>query len=378
LIKYLEKAKETEKLINVFMLGRCKGEYLMENIISSKNVEVAQLMDIDKFVTTYKSVFYAMTASAESKSAVFSRRVFVEMGDLCELYNRITEKLDIQFKNAGSKVTVNVSFSGERNYSFNNWDDFSKHNWYDTGPITSIIIKWEYHIMMPEYPIPQPHVLVVKISDGLKPEQLLNLVFTGKIENIELLEEELYPVVARVDYINHNLGDELLNIVSEWDQGLKIQSEIERPFVKKLRKNKGKCAWLLSGLMKLLILVLSMLTIDLYILNLPNKELLNISTKQLCVILFLLFMTFILYSATRQFAHFLSSSFFHYIDNRRIYHAFGIDKGDKRIQDKCKEDINKNEHKAIVSFVLGIIVNLICGILSGIIASMIFDMITIR
>lgn len=344
----------------------------MDNITNSKKVEVAQTMGINEFVTAYKSVFNAMTASAENKSAVFSRRVFVEMDDLCELYDRITEKLDIQYRNAGSKVTVNVSFSGQRNYLFNNWNDFSEYSWHDTKPITSIIIKWEYHIMMPEYPIPQPHVLVVKISDGLKPEQLINLVFTGKIENIELIEEELYPVVARVDYINHNLGDELLNIVSDWNKGLKIQPDNENPFVKSLRKNKTKWYWFMSGFMKLLILVGSMLGIDFYILSLPNKTLLSISTGQLCVLLFLLFMTFILYSAIRQIAHFLSSSFLHFIDNRKIYHAFGIDKGDKTLQDKCKDDIRKNVYKALVSYFLALMFNLICGISSSIIANMIF------
>lgn len=220
----------------------------MDNKIGCQNAEMVKAMDIDNFITAYKSVFHAMTASAESKSAVFDRRVLVEMSDLNELYDRITEKLQKQYKNAGNKVKINVSFDGRSNYTFDNWTDFEKKDWFETKPITSIIIKWEYHIMMPEYPIPQPHVLLVKISNGLKPEQFINLIFTGKIENIELLEEELYPVVARVDYINHDLGDELLNIVREWDKGLRIQAESEHAFVKSLRKNKGKWAWFLNGL----------------------------------------------------------------------------------------------------------------------------------
>lgn len=121
-----------------------------------------------------------------------------------------------------------------------------------------------------------------------------------------------------------------------------------------MRKNKGKWAWFLNGFMKLLILVLSMFIIGFYIINLPSKTLSDISTNQLFVLLFLLFMTFILYSFTRQMAHFLCNTFFHYIDNRKIYHVFGIDKGDKRLQDKCKDNINSNVKKALLSYFLAV------------------------
>ncbi|MEZ3506842.1 MAG: hypothetical protein K1W10_07870, partial [Lachnospiraceae bacterium] len=55
-----------------------------------------------------------------------------------------------------------------------------------------------------------------KISNGLRPEEMLNLIFSGKIEDFEEIETNTFPVAARVDFIEPILGDELLNIVSEW------------------------------------------------------------------------------------------------------------------------------------------------------------------
>ncbi len=337
-----------------------------------ENAEVQTIQDIDHFVTTYKSIFYAMTASAESKSEVFSRRIIVNMSDLSELYDRITSKLDVQFKNAGSKVTINVSFNGKRNYFYDNWNDFSNRDWYENQPITSIIIKWEYHILIPEYPVPQPHILVVKVSDGLKPEQLLNLVFTGKIENIERIEEELYPVVARVDYINHELGNELLHIVSEWDKGCTHTNLKKNKFIIFLRKNKFKVSQIMSGLLRILVLFFSMFLMNAYINSLTIQNFVEISTPQLSLFIDIIFFVIVLFSIIKKLTSFLSDIFLQYIGDKTIYHVFNIDKGDKELQQKISEQINANSRKALLSFFISIILNIICGIFASIIFTKLF------
>lgn len=50
---------------------------------------------------------------------------------------------------------------------------------------------------------------------------MLNLIFSGKVEDFEEIETNVFPVAARVDFIEPILGDELLNIVSEWIRGLR-------------------------------------------------------------------------------------------------------------------------------------------------------------
>lgn len=325
--------------------------------------------DVEKFAVMYKSVFHAMTASAESKSEVFGRSVYVDMSDLNELYDRITDKLESQYRNAGSKVKINVSFDGKRNYSFDNWTDFSEKDWYENNPITSIIIKWEYHIMMPEYPIPQPHVLVVKISDGLKPEQVLNLVFTGKIENIELLEEEIYPVLARVDYINHQLGDELLHIVAEWNQGLKNKQSDSSRIIKLLKKHRKVVFRILNTIMRFFALCCSVIIIEGYINNLNIQKIGELTRDDFCILILLVSVAYVFLDIIKKIANFCSSSFINNISTRDNYHVFGIDKGDKEIQSKYEKIRNDNQNKAITSLILSIIINIICGIFSSIIAT---------
>lgn len=337
------------------------------------NNGLQKVEDVERFAIMYKSVFHAMTASAESKSEVFDRPVYVEMSDLNELHNRITNKLDVQYKNAGSKVKINVSFSGKRNYSFDNWEDFSRNEWYDTKPITSIIIKWEYHIVMPEYPVPQPHVLVVKISDGLKPEQMLNLVFTGKIENIELLEEEIYPVVARVDYINHELGDELLNIIAEWDNGLKNKQTEVNGKIKFLRKHRKLLVRTINGLMSFLALCCSVLFVDVYLSRLNVMNIGMISLSDTYILVAIVCFSFVFYGFIRRIANFCTNSFSKNISSRGNYHVFDIDKGDKKIQEEYDKRRSHEENKAITSLIISIIINIICGVVSSIIASNVFS-----
>ena len=344
------------------------GIEYMENV----NNGIQKVEDVEHFVTMYKSIFHAMTASAESKSEVFSRKVYADIDDLNELYDRITRKLESHYSNAGSKVKVNVSFDGKRNYSFDNWSDFSTKQWYENNPITSIIIKWEYHILLPEYPIPQPHVLVVKISDGLKPEQMLNLVFTGKIESIELLEEEIYPVVARVDYINYDLGDELLHIVADWNEGLKSKQTETTGIINVLKKHKKIVVRIVNSLMKFLALCCSLLIIDAYIYNLNIQKLGDLSQRNICFFVTIICIAYVFSRFIGRIANFCSSSFVDNISSRNNYHVFGIDKGDQELQAKYEKIKNDNQNKALTSLVLSVIINIICGIMSSIIATIIF------
>lgn len=334
--------------------------------------EVQKVEDVERFAKMYKSVFHAMTATAESKSEVFARFVYVELADLNELHDIITSKLDVHYRNAGSKVKINVSFEGKENCFFDNWHDFSTRGWYETKPITSIIIKWEYHIMLPEYPVPQPHVLVVKISDGLKPEQVLNLVFTGKIENIELLEEEIYPVVARVDYINHELGDELLNIVKKWNDGLKDKQIETGNKIKFLRKHRKIITRIINSIMKLLALCCSALFIELYLVQLKADNIGMILMKDAYLLIIVICFSYVFFNIIKRVANFCSSSFLQNISNRGNYHVFGIDKGDIKLQSDYEKIRGDNQNKAITSLIISIIINIICGIISSIITTKIF------
>ena len=64
---------------------------------------------------------------------------------------------------------------------------------------------------------------------------MLNIVILGKLEEVDKIDQEICPIVARVDFINSMLGDELLYIVELWQKGL-LAPDLEQHKVYKILK----------------------------------------------------------------------------------------------------------------------------------------------
>ena len=65
---------------------------------------------------------------------------------------------------------------------------------------------------------------------------MLNLVFSGKLEEVDKIDQEICPIVARVDFINSMLGDELLRIVELWKDGLRLPENEQSKLLKVAKK----------------------------------------------------------------------------------------------------------------------------------------------
>ncbi len=71
---------------------------------------------------------------------------------------------------------------------------------------------------MPQYPIPQRHTLVVRLSSGIDPRQLFQLMISKGFDELDKIDEQVAPCHCRVDFINHILSQELINVVEEWNK----------------------------------------------------------------------------------------------------------------------------------------------------------------
>lgn len=186
-----------------------------------RDSKLMEISDHDKFLKAFESSYWAMTAKADCKSKVFPQRVEIRLEDIYTLNDSVVEKFKSHYDDAGFSININVNFYGKDSVEYTSWATFEQYNFKTTDEIQSITIVWEYYAKLPKYPVPQKHVLMVKLSDGLRPEEMINLVFTGKLENMQELDAEISPVVARVDFINQMLADELLALVEKWSKGLR-------------------------------------------------------------------------------------------------------------------------------------------------------------
>ena len=119
---------------------------------------------------------------------------------------------------------------------------------------------------IPGYSQPQNHNLVVKITNGLRPEEVLNLIFSGKIEDFDEIELNSIPIIARVDFIQVILGEELLNIVGEWVKGLRQNNETKNPIILLMKRYRKKIAQYFEYISLIMMFVL-IIGIDSHLIN---------------------------------------------------------------------------------------------------------------
>lgn len=176
-------------------------------------LEDTKLMDIDKqeeFIKNYQAVYYAMNAKPDCKSKIFPEDVIIEFADLNELNKKIVEKFKAHYEDAGFTINITVSFKDLTVVEFSSWTTFSQYDFSLNTAIRGITIVWEYNAKLPKYSLPQKHTLTVRLADRLRPQDMMNLIFSGKLSEMDLVDQEFCSIVARVDFINSMLGDELL------------------------------------------------------------------------------------------------------------------------------------------------------------------------
>lgn len=161
------------------------------------------------------------------------------MDDILTLESMIQDKLALHSQEGQfGKTSVMVMTNKHKVYNFDNTQLFHEHNWNSSESIESIVLIWDFYMIISGYENPQRHKLTVKLSSGLKPEEVISLIFSGKLEDVQNIDAQQATIVAQMDFIDNRLGQEFLNIVEEWVNILQKHAERNKIIVwlKSVRK----------------------------------------------------------------------------------------------------------------------------------------------
>lgn len=314
------------------------------------------------YVKNQRAMFYQVLAKPDSITKVYNKTATVDVQDISELNDRISEKLT-HYRNAGYIIQTNVKFSNGKTRSFPDWRAFSSHDWHESEAISNIVITWTFNALFPDSQKAEKHTLMMKLSNGLRPEEMLNLVFTGKIEEIEEMDNNLFPIVARVDFVDRTLAEELLFLVGEWVKGLRDSGIEKSKFVLFLKKNKGKVTSVISWITNLIIMCTSVFTTGEYIKRIPFKNVGEISSIQVVHIIYAIFICAAFWIFGKKIVGNLTDVLF---EKLRLYGEnalFNITKGDKNKQLRLIKQERKNKISIIWNLVVSIGINIICGLI---------------
>ncbi len=331
-------------------------------------LEDTKLMDIDKqeeFIKNYQAVYYAMNAKPDCKSKIFPEDVIIEFADLNELNKKIVEKFKAHYEDAGFTINITVSFQDLTVVEFSSWTTFSQYDFSLNTAIRGITIVWEYNAKLPKYPLPQKHTLTVRLADRLRPQDMMNLIFSGKLSEMDLVDQEFCSIVARVDFINSMLGDELLAIVDEWVEGI---SEVEKTnkIINFLERNKRKVAYCINYLTTGVAIMCGLRYLESYLYGQNFDVMGKMSTKEFYDLMLVLTLIIVACIVVNKIFFIIANIVFRALDGRdKQKHTFNITKGDAKICKIMEKQRKICYIKVFGNIVFTLIFNVICNIISN-------------
>lgn len=335
--------------------------------LTNKDIDLLDISNEEQFNKNFKAMYYCMNAKPDSTTRVFQKEVIVGIDDIFELNELITDKFKNHYKDSGFIINVTVSFSDRKSLAFSSWKEFKEHKWIESHSINSITLSWDFNLKLPGYALPQRHTIMVKISDGMRPEEMLSIIFSGNIEDLDEtnINKDFCPIVARVDFINPLIGDELLNIVANWAKGLRRLESTKSRIILKLQKHKRKVAYGVNYIILLISILLGVLFLENVINSYKIKYIGQINKQQLSRIINIIAIILVICIVISKVFALLANSIFNQLKEYGETHIFDITKGDKNKQADIIQEDNNTRNSILIKLMTSFILDLVCGIISG-------------
>lgn len=196
------------------------------------NRECEEIEVKDKLVQQFKSIYYLLKGKRDTEIKLFTGYKQFRFSDIKDLNSKIYKKLELH-KLVTDIVNVTVGLESKDIMTFGNWNQFTTYDWEIPECTKYISIEWDFNILLPNSleQIPQTHTLRVRLGNGLKPSEMIQVIFQGGEEHD--FEEAKSQAVCKIDFVNSQICAELKSVVTKWYDSLPNNSEDQKiiPFI---------------------------------------------------------------------------------------------------------------------------------------------------
>lgn len=249
----------------------------MSQELQPTNNNSGQSLATNDQLEQFKSLYYLFKGKRDTDIKLFNDFKQFRYRDIIELNDKIYKKLNNHQRVTDTNSVV-VSLSNKEIKTFGSWQEFLQYDWNISATTNYITIEWDFNLILPNqtHPVPQTHTLRVRIGSGLRPNEMIQVIFQGGEETD--LEEAQAQVVCKIDFVNAQICSELKTIVTEWYDALSNNSE-DHKVIRFINKHKVKIQqgvivlFLLSG-----ITILNFIT-HFIVSNIPNGSTNDLLTK---------------------------------------------------------------------------------------------------
>lgn len=251
-------------------------------------------------------------------------------------------------------TTIDIVFNNKEILNFKSLEQLESYNFDILNCSTkSISLEWDFFVKINGYEIPQRHTVSVRIASSPMPSDLFKILLSGGFDESHDLDIQSSTMICKVDFINNILAEELINIVSNWND--LCENAIEE---------KGKVKRIIHSRRLLIASIAEICTIISFcaICAVGMKIFLNDNSTFFYEYLpYFIIFSFPCVVAIKKISHFIANLFYDEFGEIMDIHIFNFTSGDKKMIEKCK--INSDVKKQIFWLVVDIIISIILSII---------------
>ncbi|MEQ1486253.1 hypothetical protein [Methyloglobulus sp.] len=301
-----------------------------------------------------QDIYHELTGKNEEVSKSYDSSFQIEHSDFEQLNHRITQTCE-QYQISSTNCSVKIYYINDTQETFSSFEKFSQFNSGSTSCVESVLLTYNFLILLPRINQPQSYTLTVRVASRITIENKMkeDVVFLPKI--FRMMRGRVG--VVTVKYIDYAVARNILNVVDEWFNTLRsVKISPTLDFIRKRSSYLPLIArYTAVGVITFLIF-----------LNLSKLLPENASIPDLGR--FWLFSSFALF-ASYKLAHHLGSAAEDSLDNWSPLSYVSLTSGDKKVIEEAKNDNVKTIILALIKFISSLSVSVIAKLIISSIGS---------
>ena len=281
------------------------------------------------------------------------------MKDLAELDSQIREKLT-HYEIDDVVFSIAVNFEKGIIKEFTDLEDCEQYIGTRSEVSESLMLRWDVLVKLPDYRLPQRHTITFRVASRMRPIQMLEYVFSPNASDADRLVLEASPAFCRVDFINHLLGQEVVNLIDSWYEARRKSVVVSSTYLK-LKKHRRRIADVIRYSIPILIAVL----LGAAMFSIPFQGNTNdpISLQQGQILMIWLFASLLIIYLAEKIGFGLASRSFRAIAKFGQVLVFDLTGGDKNKQLELEQENQDNAKSFFWNAGIALAIDIAAGVL---------------
>ena len=184
---------------------------------SSKSAQVS--------LQTLQGIYNELTGKSEEVGKSYSKPIRVKFSDIEQLNHKITQACE-QYNVVSGSCSVTVYYVDDTRDQFSSFDRFRLHNSGSTSPVESVLLKYNFLVLLPKTKKPQSYTVSIRLASRVAVSKRMKSEFYGTPPSIFRLMGNRTAVVE-IQYVDYMVARNFLNLIDEWFKGIPTATEFK-------------------------------------------------------------------------------------------------------------------------------------------------------